>query len=283
MATDDRPTGPQGPVVVTPYVLGRDGKLRGPQPHGPIYYNVPGSHVDVGTFGTGNPSAHSAYSAAMQSTGDNGATTIRSGTPLPLQGVDPAIFSNWDQPQQQPPQRSVPFVLGGPTEPPFPPPTNNDQAAGIGVAGEVDTVVLNDEQRFETLEARVAVLEAALASRPAGVTLAPRPPGIGHNSGTYIDENLNVDETSIQNLIALLIVPRATAPFDLAKLAEAAQVADPGVNKWQERVDAFVKGVLFGGGKMAGEEIAKQLEHASWVRSVFSALEAVFEAIKAFF
>jgi hypothetical protein len=36
-------------------------------------------------------------------------------------------------------------------------------------------------------------------------------------------------------------------------LAEAAQVAGPSINKWQERVDAFVKGVLFSAGKMAGE------------------------------
>jgi hypothetical protein len=53
--------------------------------------------------------------------------------------------------------------------------------------------------------------------------------------------------------------------------------------KWQERVDVFVKGALFGAGKMTSEEIAKQLAHASWVQSVFSALQAVFEAIKGLF
>jgi hypothetical protein len=123
MAIDDRTTGPQGPVAVTPYVLGRDGKLRGPQP--------------------GNPPAQIADSAAltanvaMQSTGDEGVITVRSDTPLPLKMADPAIFSNWDQPQPPLPQRSPPFVSGGPAEPPFPPPTNNGHAIGIGVAGEV--------------------------------------------------------------------------------------------------------------------------------------------------
>jgi hypothetical protein len=194
-----------------------------------------------------------------------GGLTLRSDTPLPLRMVDPAILSNWDQPQL--PQRPPPFVPGGPTEPPFPPPTNN----------AIDV----QQSRFETLEARVAVLEAALAARPPGVALAS--PGIGHNHGPYLDENLNVDEASIQNLIALLKVQRATAPVDLAKLAEAARVADPSINRWQERVDVFVKGVLFGTGKMAGEEITKQFAHAAWVQSVFSALQAVYEAIKGLF
>src|ERR1700682_5605591 len=56
-----------------------------------------------------------------------GGVTHRSDTPLPLRMVDPAILSNWDQPQAPLPQRSPPFVPGGPAEPPFPPPSNNDQ------------------------------------------------------------------------------------------------------------------------------------------------------------
>jgi hypothetical protein len=211
-------------------------------------------------------------------------------TPHPARAeADAAILSNWwDAPQPpQPPRRSVPFDPGGPAEPPFTPPqTPRD----LGITAEVGTYVLNGEpadlakqSRLETLEARVAVLEAALKSRPDGVALVSRPAGIGHNHGPYLDENLNVDEASIQNLIALLKVQRATTSVDLAKLAEAAKVADPTINKWQERVDQFVKGVLKGAAIQTGMEITKQLAHASWVQSVFSALQAVFEAIKGLF
>jgi hypothetical protein len=222
---------------------------------------------------------------------------IRSDTRLALKVIDPSIFSNGDQPQPSRRPRST-FDPGGPAEPPFPPPTATVDlgavdltTAGAGIAAGVGTYVLNGEPsdlnakqtRFETLEARVAVLEAALAARPPGLAVAPQLPRIGHNQGPHLDENLNVDEASIQSFIALLKVSRATAPIDLAKLAEAAQVADPSINKWQERVDQFVKGVLFGTGKLAGEEITKQLAHAAWVQSVFSALQSVFEAIKNLF
>jgi hypothetical protein len=248
-----------------------------------------------------------------------GGLTLRSDTPLPLRMVDPAILSNWDQPQPQLPQRPPPFVPEGPAEPPFPPPSQTVgpamggfqpgafqsdafQGAGaiqvdptrsggtapqvIGTQGnseaeEIPPVIADG--RLETLEARVAVLEAALAARPSNVALASRPPGIGHNHGPYLDENLNVDEASIQSLVDLLKVQRATAPVDLAKLVEAAKVADPTINKWQERVDIFVKGILFGAGKVAGDEITKQLAHAAWVQSVFSALQAVYEAIRGLF
>ena len=190
-----------------------------------------------------------------------------------------SIFSNWDQPL--PPRRSPPFDLGGAAEPPFPLRTTRvvaDTAAGIEVAAAVGAFAINGGQAdlilkrssFETLEARVAVLEAALAARPAAV---------GHNRGPHLDDNLSVDEAGIQNLITLLKQQRATAPIDLPRLAEAARVADPAVNKWQERIDILVKGLLFGVGKMAGEEITKQLEHAGWLHSVYSALQAVFEAL----
>ncbi len=133
---------------------------------------------------------------------------------------------------------------------------------GAGMTAEAGSFVENSKSAVliaerSRLKARLAILEAALAARPAGFAPAPRPAGIGHNSGTYLDENLNVDEASIQNLIALLKVPRATAPIDLAKLAEAAQVADPSINKWQERVDTFVTNVLKGAAIQAGKEITK--------------------------
>jgi hypothetical protein len=163
-------------------------------------------------------------------------------------------------------------------------------AEGVGVAKSARSFVLNVEpgrytidaepsilshfdakqSSFDTLVARVALLEATMGSRPAGV---------GHNQGPYLDETLSVDEAGIQNLIALLKVQRATAPVDLAKLTEAAQIADPAINEWRTRIDQFVSGVLKGAGFAAGKEIIEQLAHASWVQSVYSALQSVFEAL----
>jgi hypothetical protein len=90
-------TGPAGPT---------GGQFRGPQPHGPAPV---GDHVAL----TGNLTIGSMAAGGL---------TVRSDTPLPLRTVDSTILSNWDQPQPQLPQRSPPFVPGGPAEPPFPPP-----------------------------------------------------------------------------------------------------------------------------------------------------------------
>jgi hypothetical protein len=125
------------------------------------------------------------------------------------------------------------------------------------------------QARFDRLEARVALLEATLL----------RPPGVGHNHGPYLDDALSVDEAGIQNLISLLKEQHATAPVDLAKLTEAAKIADPAINNWRERIDQFVSGVLKGAGFVAGKEIIEQLAHTSWVQSVYSALQSVFEAL----
>ncbi len=123
---------------------------------------------------------------------------------------------------------------------------------------------------FESLQARVAVLEAVLANRP---------PGMGHNRGPDIDDGLSVDEAEIRTFISRLKDQRATTPVDLPKLTEAAQVADPTVNKWRERTDEFAKGVLKGGGFAAGKVAVEKLAQAAWVQSVYSALQAVFESL----
>lgn len=81
-----------------------------------------------------------------------------------------------------------------------------------------------------------------------------------------------------------------THPFDRAEqpgcdliymdvASEVAQIADPTINKWRERIDRFVNGVLKGAEFVTGKEIAEQLAHASWVQSVYSALQGVFEAL----
>jgi hypothetical protein len=126
------------------------------------------------------------------------------------------------------------------------------------------------ESAFELLQARVALLEAALASRPAGM---------GHNRGPNIDDELSVDEEEIQTFISRLRDQRAAVPVDLPKLIEAAQVADPSVNKWRERSDDFVKGALKGAGFVAGKAVAEKLTQAAWVHSVYSALQGVFESL----
>lgn len=81
-------------------------------------------------------------SPSIRSMAAGGVTHI-SDTPLTLRTVA-SIFSNSDQPQPQLPRRPPPHVVdGGPAEPPYPPPTNNDQvltsvridtAVGVGIA-----------------------------------------------------------------------------------------------------------------------------------------------------
>jgi guanylate kinase len=134
---------------------------------------------------------------------------------------------------------------------------------------QTDTTESRDSA-FELLQARVALLEAALASRP---------PGMGHNRGPNIGDELSVDEAEIQTFISRLRDQRAAAPVDLPKLMEAAQVADPSVNKWRERSDVLLKGALKGAGFVAGKEITENLAQAAWVHSVYSALQSVFESL----
>jgi guanylate kinase len=140
-----------------------------------------------------------------------------------------------------------------------------------GAASVQTDTTLSPQSAFELLQARVALLEAALASRP---------PGMGHNRGPNIDDELSVDEAEIQTFISRLRDQRATAPIDLPKLIEAAQVADPAVNKWRERLDEFAKGALKGAGLVAGKVVTEKLAQAAWFHSVYSALQGVFESLK---
>jgi hypothetical protein len=88
-----------------------------------------------------------------------GGLTLRSDTPLPLRMVDPAILSNWDQPQPQLPQRPPPFVVdGGPAEPPFPP-------SGV-------TVQANNVDQSVERAARATVIGRAVATNQVAIQLA---------------------------------------------------------------------------------------------------------------
>ncbi|GMO40829.1 hypothetical protein BwSF12_43360 [Bradyrhizobium ottawaense] len=126
------------------------------------------------------------------------------------------------------------------------------------------------ESAFELLQARVALLESALAARP---------PGMGHNRGPNINDELSIDEAEIETFISRLRDQQAAAPVDLPELIEAAQVADPAVNKWRERLDDFAKGAFKGAGFVAGKVAAEKLAQAAWVQSVYSALQGVFESL----
>jgi hypothetical protein len=127
------------------------------------------------------------------------------------------------------------------------------------------------ESAFELLQARVALLEAALASRPVGM---------GHNKGPDLDVGLNVDEEEIQTFISVLKDQRPPGPVDVPKLIEAARIADPTINKWRERVDEFAKGTLRGAGMEIGKHVILHLAQARWFSSVYSALQAVYEVLK---
>jgi guanylate kinase len=141
---------------------------------------------------------------------------------------------------------------------------------GGAFQGAASDATQPQESAFELLQARVAVLEAAVASRPAGM---------GHNRGPNLHEEPSIDEEEIQTFISRLRDQRATAPVDLPDLINAAQVADPAVNKWRERTDEFAKGVLKGSGFVIGKEVAEKLAQAAWVHSVYSALQGVFESL----
>lgn len=231
-------------------------------------------------------------SDALPSTGNAsislaaGGEIDRSDTPLPARAeADAAILSNWVPPPPDPlPPRRMPIAdMGGPASPPYPPVEPPPQqlsthtvsgvgsAAGVGDAKGVGTFILDAKQSsFDTLMARVALLEATVAARPAGV---------GHNHGPDLDDNLSVDEAGIQNLIALLKEQHATAPVDLPRLADAARIADPAINKWRARIDWIATAVITGALGQIGKDVVKQLEHTAWVQSVYSALQNVFEAL----
>jgi guanylate kinase len=146
------------------------------------------------------------------------------------------------------------------------------RSAFQGAAFRVETKTTQSwESAFELLQARVALLEAALASRPVGM---------GHNQGPDLDEGLNVDEEEIQTFISVLKDQRPTGPVDVPKLIEAARIADPTINKWRERVDEFAKGTLKGAGMEIGKHAILHLAQARWFSSVYSALQAVYEVLK---
>ncbi len=97
-----------------------------------------------------------------------GGVTHRSDTPLPLRMVDPAILSNWDQPQSQLPQRTPPFVPGGPAEPPFPPPgaivhnlVARDLIIGRAVATNQVAIQLTAVSLLHALDAKLEALRDA--------------------------------------------------------------------------------------------------------------------------
>jgi hypothetical protein len=130
------------------------------------------------------------------------------------------------------------------------------------------------EARFETLLARVAVLELAI-STPKPV--AEFPIGPGHNRGPDLVLDGSVEEEEIRRFIALLKQQNVSAPIDVPQLNKFAESISSENNKWRERLDELAKGVLKG----AGEEVGKRLIQAPWWIAVYSQLEAVGKALVA--
>lgn len=124
------------------------------------------------------------------------------------------------------------------------------------------------EVRFELLQARVALLEAALsAPRPAGTV------GMGHNRGPELDAPAELEE--IDRFIALLKEQTPTTPTDRSKLLEAAQVADQKAKGGREYLDELAKGVIKGG----SEEIGKRLVQSPCWIAVYAQLDSVVHAV----
>ena len=89
--------------------------------------------------------------------------------------------------------------------------------------------------------------------------------------------NPALGEAEIQEFVALLKQQSATAPVDLPKLLEFADVIEPENNKWRERLEELTRGALKG----ASEEIGKRLIQAPWWIAVYSQLDSVGHALVA--
>jgi hypothetical protein len=182
-----------------------------------------------------------------------------------------------------------------PAEPPFPPTTRvvADAGAGIeitaavGAAAAEGTFVINGQpadlilrqQRFEMLEARVAVLEAALAARPPGVARESRLPGIGHNLGPAMTAE---GEDEIKRLIALLKEQRPGTVVRRDELVAAAN----GASKVAEKIKQYTDEFFLAAAKKSGEKFGESLFSPVWwlgvaalITSAVGALHSWLEAI----
>lgn len=131
--------------------------------------------------------------------------------------------------------------------------------------------VENDPQRaFDLLTARVALLEAALASPKPRLEL---PIGPGHNGPPEFEPPF--EENEIRELVDLLKAQGPTTPTDLPKLIAVSQATEVKISKLAEYADTFASAAV----KSAGSEAGKRLVQAPWWLSVGSALLGVSQAL----
>jgi len=128
----------------------------------------------------------------------------------------------------------------------------------------------NPQQAFNLLMARVALLEAALAS-PKPVPKLPI--GLGHNGPPDFDPPF--EEREIRELVNLLKAQGPSTPTDLPQLLAASQATEARASKLMEYADAFASAAI----KSAGSEAGKRLVQAPWWLSVGGALLGVSQAL----
>ena len=154
---------------------------------------------------------------------------------------------------------------------------------GLGEPGALGTTPLGEltldataevgkdpQQAYDLLMARLALLEAALASPKPRSEL---PIGPGHNGPPEFEPPF--EESEVQELIDLLKVQTATAPTDLPKLVAASQATEAKINKLAEYADAFAVSAV----KSAGSEVGKRLVQVPWWLSLSAALHSVSQAL----
>lgn len=128
----------------------------------------------------------------------------------------------------------------------------------------------NPQQAFTLLMARVALLEAALASPKPTPEL---PIGPGHNGPPDFEPPF--EESEIRELVDLLKAQDPSTPTDLSKLLAASQATEAKASKLTEYADAFASAAI----KSAGSEAGKRLVQAPWWLSVGGALLGVSQAL----
>jgi hypothetical protein len=125
---------------------------------------------------------------------------------------------------------------------------------------------------YDLLQARIAVLEAALS---APKPLIEKPIGPGHNGPPDFDPPMSEDE--IKALVDVFREQSVSPSADLPKLAEIAKSAEVKAGQFRKRVDDFTDAVIKG----AGGELGKKLVQIPWWTAVYAALSGVLDAASA--
>jgi hypothetical protein len=232
--------------------------------------------VSAHTLLTGNPSLRSMT---------DGAVTQVSGTPLPLKMVDPAIFSNWSQPQPPLPQRSPNFAFGGPVEPPFPPLTRvvADSGGGLESTAAVgSTLFLNEERNLSLQPEHVASqarhLVEAIQSQIAAMPPTPNEPDKLEFQNGLIEflEGLAAKLTELAETLDQMVANRGTAsePIFLGKAAIIANHLSIGAmdyiaNHREKLAGTMIQGGLIGAATLLAMSLGIDKELLELIGKIF--------------